>query len=93
MECLMQYLDDFEDFVYATALAAGRIFLAVKAVVVMIASVSLQIGVLLLALTQPTLGMAVVTILSVVLLYRAVVNRPGHPRPAALITGPSPNGT
>lgn len=74
----MQYLDDLEDFVYAVALAAGRIARAIQALVIMIVSIALQIGVLLLALTQPLLGLAVATILSVTLLYRTVVGH--HPR-------------
>lgn len=80
----MQYLDDLEDFVYAVALAAGRIARAIQALVIMIVSIALQIGVLLLALTQPLLGLAVATILSVTLLYRTVVGH--HPR----ITATSP---
>lgn len=78
MERVMQYLDDLEDFVYAVALAAGRIVRAIRTVAVMTVSIALQIGALLLALTQPPLGLAVATILSVTLLYRTVVSH--HPR-------------
>ena len=78
MERLMQYLDDLEDFVYAVALAAGRIIRAIQGLAFMMVSVALQIGALLLALAQPPLGLAVASILSVTLLYRTVVSH--HPR-------------
>lgn len=77
MECLMQYLDDLEDFVCALALAAGRILRAVKGLLLLLVSIALLISILLLALAQPTLSLAVVTILSVLLLYRAVTSGPG----------------
>lgn len=78
MERLMQVLDDLEDVVYAVALAAGRILRAIRALAFMTVSIALQAGALLLALTQPPLGMAVATLLSVTLLYRTVVGP--HPR-------------
>jgi hypothetical protein len=80
----MQYLDDLEDFVYALALAAGRIRRAAKAVLLLIVSIALQISILLLAVAQPPLGLAVVTVLSVVLLYRAATNGPGKAAPVRL---------
>lgn len=78
MERLMQVLDDLEDFVYAMALAAGRILRAIRALAFMVVSIALQAAALLLALTQPPLGMAIATLLSVTLLYRTVVGP--HPR-------------
>jgi hypothetical protein len=81
MERVMQYLDDLEDFVYAVALAAGRIVRAIRGLAVMTVSIALQIGALLLALAQPPLGLAVASILSVTLLYRTVVSH--HPRMTA----------
>ena len=78
MERVMQVLDDLEDFVCAVALAAGRILLALRALVLLVVSIVFQAGALLLALTQPPLGMAIATILSVTLLYRTVVGQ--HPR-------------
>lgn len=77
MERLMQYLDNVEDLIYAVALAAGRIRRAAKSLIVLFASIALQMSILLLTLTQPPLGLAVVALLSVTLLYRAVVNHPG----------------
>ncbi len=81
MERMMQVLDDLEDFVYAVALAAGRILRTVRALTLMILSVALQAGALLLALAQPPLGLAIAAILSVTLLYRSVVGE--HPRSIA----------
>lgn len=76
MECLMQYLDDLEDLIYAVALAAGRIWRAARSLFILVASIALLAAVLLLSLTQPPLGLAVLTILAVLLLYRAAVNQP-----------------
>lgn len=79
MECLMQYLDDLEDVVYALALAAGRIRRAAKTLLVLAVSISLQILIVLLALTQPPLALAIVALLSVALLFRAVINYSDSP--------------
>ena len=81
MERVMQVLDDLEDFVCALALAAGRILLAVRALLLLVASLVFQAGALLLAVAQPPLGMAIAALLSVTLLYRTVVGQ--HPRIAA----------
>lgn len=78
MERVMQLLDDLEDFVCAVALAAGRILLALRTLVLLVVSIVFQTGALLLALAQPPLGMAIAAILSVALLYRTVVGQ--HPR-------------
>lgn len=74
MECLIQYLDDLEDFVYSLALAAERIRRAIRALMVLFVSISLSALTVLLALAQPPLGLAIVSLLCVTLLYRAVVN-------------------
>lgn len=78
MECLMQYLDDLEDVICALALAAGRIRRAAKSLLVLALSLAVQILIVLLALTQPPLALAVVSLLSVALLYRAVISHPGR---------------
>lgn len=77
MECLMQYLDDLEDFIYAVVLAAGRIIRAAGALLGLVMSIATPVGIVLLGLARPPLGLAAATMLSVVMLYRAVVNRPG----------------
>lgn len=85
MERLMQYLDDVEDFLYAIVMAAGRIARALGAVLWLAASIATPVGIVLLALSQPPLGLGAATMLSVILLYRAVVNRPGQARQPSLV--------
>lgn len=89
MERVMQYLDDLEDFVCAIVLAAGRIARALVGVLALALSVATPVGILLLALIQPPLGLAAATMLSVILLYRAVVN---GPRRAGLEPAAAPEG-
>ena len=81
MERVMQMLDDLEDVTYAAVLVAGRILGVLRALAFLLASVTLQVGALLLALAQPPLGLAIAALLSVTLLYRSVVGP--HPRIAA----------
>jgi hypothetical protein len=76
MECLMQYLDDLEDFLYAVALAAWRIRRAAKMLALVAVSIALLVAIVLLALTQPPLALAVVALLFVTMLYRAVTTQP-----------------
>jgi membrane protein implicated in regulation of membrane protease activity len=74
MERVMQYLDDLEDLVCALVLAAGRIARAIAALVGLVLSVAIALGIVALTLLQPPLGLASATMLSVILLYRAVVS-------------------
>lgn len=94
MERLMQYLDDLEDFVCALILAARRIARVAGALLGLALSIATPIGILVLALAQPPLGLAAATMLSVVLLYRAVVYRPGQLRRPELAgqPGAAPEG-
>ena len=78
MECLMQYLDDLEDFVYAIALAAGRIRRAARILAILAVSIALQVAIVFLALMQPPLALAVVSLIFVALLYRAVITQPNR---------------
>jgi hypothetical protein len=78
MECLMQYLDDLEDFVYAIALLAWRIRRAAKTAALLALSIALQVAVVLLALMQPPLALAIVALIFVTLLYRAVTTQPAR---------------
>jgi hypothetical protein len=82
MECLLQYLDDLDDLVGMLGLTALRIRRAVKAIVLMSVTLSLQLFGIALALTQPPLALAAVSLLSVVMLYRAVVSHPTKAIPA-----------
>ena len=73
MERLLQYLDDLEDFIYAVPLIAEQLRRAIQRILFLLASILLQIGGVILALSHPPLALAVVTLMSVALLYRAVI--------------------
>jgi membrane protein YdbS with pleckstrin-like domain len=73
VERLQQYLDDLEDLIYAVPLIAEQIRRAIQRILFLIGSILLQIGGVILALSHPPLALAVVTLLLVALLYRAVI--------------------
>jgi len=73
MECLVQYLDDLEDLFYAVALKAERIRQAIQFFLLMAASAALQVLGILIALWNPPLAVAVVSLLLVGMLFRAVL--------------------
>lgn len=74
MEFLLQYLDDLDDFVGMLALAAERIRRAVKVLLLTCVTLAIQLFGVVLALTQPPLALAVISLLAVGMLYRAAVN-------------------
>jgi hypothetical protein len=74
MEFLLQYLDNLDDFVGMFALAAERIRRMVKALLLMFVTLAIQLFGVMLALIQPPLALAVVSLLAVGMLYRAAVN-------------------
>ena len=73
MERLIQYLDELEDLFYAAPLFAEQVRRAIQRILFLLGSVCLQIAGIVLALTHPPLALAVVTLLLVGLLFRAVV--------------------
>ena len=73
MERLLQYLDDLEDLIYAAPLIAEQLRRAIQRILFLIASIVLQIAGVILALSHPPLALAVVTLMLVALLYRAVI--------------------
>ena len=73
MERLLQYLDDLEDFIYAAPLIAEQLRRAIQRILFLLASIVLQIAGVILALSHPPLALAVVTLMLVALLYRAVI--------------------
>ena len=73
MERLLQYLDDLEDLFYAAPLIAEQLRRAVQRILFLLASILLQVGGVILALKHPPLALAVVTLMLVALLYRAVI--------------------
>ncbi len=73
MERLIQYLDEIEDLFYAAPLIAEQLRRAIQRILFLLGSMSLQIAGIVLALTHPPLALAVVALLLVGLLFRAVV--------------------
>jgi len=73
VERLLQYLDDLEDLFYAAPLIAEQLRRAVQRILFLLASILLQVGGVILALKHPPLALAVVTLMLVALLYRAVI--------------------
>jgi hypothetical protein len=73
MECLLQYLDDLDDFVYATALLWERIRRISSFLLIVTISLAVQALGIYFALTAPPLAIATISVLLVVLLYRSVV--------------------
>jgi len=73
VERLLQYLDDLEDFIYAAPLIAEQLRRAIQRILFLLASIVLQIAGVILALSHPPLALAVVTLMLVALLYRAVI--------------------
>ena len=73
MERLIQYLDELEDLIYAAPLIAEQIRSAIQRILFLLGSISLQAGGVMLALHRPPLGLAIVTLLLVGLLFRAVI--------------------
>jgi len=74
MEFLLQYMDDLDDFVGMLALAAERIRRSVEVLLLTCVTLAIQLFGVMLALTQPPLALAVISLLAVGLLYRAAVN-------------------
>lgn len=75
MECLLQYLDDLDDAVYALALQGERIRRAAIAFAVLFTALAGQVLAVLVALSQPALGAGAAALLTVVLMYRSVTLR------------------
>jgi membrane protein YdbS with pleckstrin-like domain len=73
VERLLQYLDDLEDFIYAVPLIAEQLRRAIQRILFLLASILLQIGGVILALSHPPLALAIVTLMLVAMLYRAVI--------------------
>lgn len=73
MERLLQYLDDLEDLIYAAPLIAEQLRRAIQRILFLFASIVLQIAGVILALSHPPLALAVVALMLVALLYRAVI--------------------
>ncbi len=73
MERLIQYLDDLEDLIFAAPLVAEQLRRAVQRVLFLLVSIGLQGVGVILALKHPPLALAIVMLLLVGMLHRAVV--------------------
>ena len=71
MERLVQLLDDLDDLVSTILLLGERLRRAVSWLLAAVLGLGIQIGGVLLALSQPPLALAVALLLFVGLLYRA----------------------
>lgn len=76
MECLIQYLDELEDLIFAIALKAERIRMAVSFFIFMATGAALQVFCVLIALQHPPIALAVASLLAVGMLFHAVVDHP-----------------
>lgn len=79
MEVLLQYLDDLDDVVGMFALAAERLRRAAQITLLAGITLATVLSVVMLALTQPPLALAAVSLLAVTMLYRAAVNHTTRP--------------
>ncbi len=73
MERLIQYFDDLEDLIFAAPLVAEQLRRAVQRVLFLLVSIGLQGVGVILALKHPPLALAIVMLLLVGMLHRAVV--------------------
>ena len=74
MELLVQYLDDFEDLIYAIALKAERIRMALQFFLSMTIAAALQVTGVIIALQYPPVALAMASLLMVGMLYHAAVD-------------------
>ena len=74
MERIVQYLDELEDLVCAMLTIKERIRRALQILVVLVTSLLFQALGILLALSQPPLALATVSLLIVGMMYKSVTS-------------------
>lgn len=74
MERIVQYLDELEDLVCAVLTMKERIRRALQILFVVVTSLLLQALGILLALSQPPLALAAVSLLIVGMMYKSVTS-------------------
>ena len=79
MERLVQWLDDFEDLVYAVLLTGETIRRRLRAMFYAFAALALLSASILLALTSPPIAVAAGSLLLVTILYRGAVYHGANP--------------
>ena len=77
MECLLQYLDDLDDFFFAVALAGERIRRVCRFLLSLSAVILVQGLGIYLAISHPPMAVAAGSLVMVLALYHGVV---GHGR-------------
>lgn len=82
MECFLQYWDNLDDLIGAFGLIAERLRRLLLFILSTAVYLLLVYGGVLLALADPPLALAVVTILAIWLLYRSVTHLSIHQAPA-----------
>jgi len=78
MERFAQYWDDFDDLIGMIGLCAERIRRLALFVVSISLFLAIVLGVILVALMDPPLALAVATILAIQLTYRTVTKTPSR---------------
>jgi len=73
VERFLQYLDDLEDLIYVVPLIAEQLRRAIQRIFFLLGAICLQVAGVVLALNHPPLALAIVALLLVGLLLRAVV--------------------
>lgn len=75
MERLVQYLDDLDDLIFAIALKAERIRMAISFFLFVVTAATLQVACVLIALRHPPIALAIAALLTVSVLFDAVVGQ------------------
>ncbi|MDH3746618.1 MAG: hypothetical protein OER97_00315 [Gammaproteobacteria bacterium] len=78
MERFAQYWDDFDDLIGMVGLCTERIRRMALFVVAILLFLAFVLGVILVALIDPPLALAVATILAIQLTYRTVTETPSR---------------
>ena len=79
MERIVQYLDELEDLIYIVLTQRERIRRALKIMIILAASFLVQAMGVLLALSQPPLALAAVSLMIVGMLYKFATFPPSAP--------------
>lgn len=84
MERFLLLLDDLEDAIYALALLSEKMRRIILTTLALLASLTGQAAAILVALSQPAMGLAIAALLAVAVLYRsATLGLAAAPRTAS----------
>ena len=79
MERLVQYLDDLEDLYFAIKMLAGRTCRRLRTAAFLCASFIAQVGAILIALAQPPIALAMVSLAVVGMMYHGATGTFSRP--------------